>query len=110
MLFRHDGLIIPQPGDTSDRLGLAGPNALVLNASTIQRASTFPTQEANLTLSASNLIEGLVGYSLRAEDGSTVVVDCSEVPVVGNVTSTAFGGEYGAGQRIYFQVQATLSH
>ncbi|CAM9547550.1 unnamed protein product, partial [Laminaria digitata] len=33
-----------------------------------------------------------------------VVVDCSEAPVVENVTATAFAGEYGAGQRIYFQV------
>lgn len=133
---------VSQPGDTSDGLEIAGPNALVLNGSTIRRVSTFPSQAANLTFysggGASTSIStdtgtgdnndegsdsgtgGLYGFSLRgitdnvgenstssfaaAADLPPVAVDCSDVPVVLNVTSTAFAGEYGAGQRIYFQV------
>lgn len=96
-----------QTDDKSDGLAIAGPSSVVLNGSAIQRASTTPVQDVNLTILST---EGLVGYSLvRAEEGddtsaTTVVVDCSETPVVENVTSTAFGGVYGAGQRIYFQV------
>lgn len=49
---------------------------------------------------------GLSGFSLLADDGSSpIVVDCSDAPVVENVTATAFAGEYGAGQRVYFQVR-----
>ena len=102
-----------QPGDTSDALGIAGSDALVLNGSTIRRVSTFPSQAANLSLlggrggdTVETQTSGLSGFSLRGGDGgsSPVVVDCSEAPVVENVTATAFAGEYGAGQRIYFQV------
>lgn len=57
---------------------------------------------------------GLHGFSLRGDDDGAisvsdlppVVVDCSDVPVVLNVTATAFAGEYGAGQRIYFWVRS----
>ena len=93
----------------------------MLNGSTIQRASTFPSQAANLTILSGGsgdddgddhddpaIVEtsGLYSdFSLRGDDGSAVVVDCSDAPKVENVTATAFAGEYGAGQRIYFQVQ-----
>lgn len=86
----------------SGGLALAGPNAIVLNGSSIQRASTNPTQAANLTVADG----GLLGFSLVAADGSPVLLDCSEAPVVENVKATAFAGTYGAGQRIYFQVLA----
>lgn len=103
-----------QSGDTSDGLEIAGPDALELNGSTIQRVSTYPSQAANVTFitgggdgsdeSAGGTL-GLSGFSLLGDDGfSPVVLDCSEAPIVENVTSTAFAGEYGAGQRIYFQV------
>lgn len=107
---------------------IAGSDALVLNGSTIQRVSTFPSQAANLSLlsggsgggssgggsdtATSGQTSGLSDFSLRGggngdDDGSSspVVIDCSEAPVVENVTATAFAGEYGAGQRIYFQVR-----
>lgn len=73
-------------------------------------------QAANLTIvpggngekEATTAAGGLSGFSLRGggddDDDHPVVVDCSEAPVVENVTATAFAGEYGAGQRIYFQV------
>lgn len=102
-----------QPGDTSNAVEIAGSDALVLNGSTIQRVSTFPSQAANLSLlsgrgsdTANTQTSGLSDFSLRGgNDGwSPVVVDCSEAPVVENITATAFAGEYGAGQRIYFQV------
>lgn len=99
-----------QGGDTSDSLELAGPDAVVRNGSTIKRVSTYPSQVANLTISLGGDEDvswsGLSGFSLRGgDDGSlSVVVDCSEAAVVENVTTTAFAGEYGAGQRFYFQV------
>lgn len=83
----------------------------MLNGSTIQRSSTYPSQAVNLTLLSGSSDEGgggtwgLSGFSLRGDDGSSpVIVDCSEVPTIDNVTATAFAGEYGAGQRVYFQV------
>ncbi|CAM9804617.1 unnamed protein product, partial [Scytosiphon promiscuus] len=116
-------LYVLQPGDTSDGLEIAGSDALMLNGSTIRRMSTFPSQAANLTFDSGGEYSdggtgGLYGLSLRGSsddagvESSTssvadlppVVVDCSDTPVVLNVTSTAFAGEYGAGQRIYFQV------
>ncbi|CAN0022502.1 unnamed protein product, partial [Hapterophycus canaliculatus] len=87
-----------QPGDTSDGLEIAGPDALVLNGSTIRR------EDGDIGTGR------LYGFSLRGSSSSLgadllpVVVDCSDIPVVLNLTSTAFAGEYGAGQRIYFQV------
>lgn len=121
--------LVNQPGDTSDGIEIAGADALALNGSTIKRASTFPSQSANLTLYSggssggnssisgdSDGTLGLYGFSLRGDDGGggdegadssdlpPVAVDCSVTPFVLNVTATAFAGEYGAGQRIYFQV------
>ena len=102
-----------KPGDTSNGLEVAGADAVLLNGATIQRAATHPSQAANLTLLGADGgdpgeggTRGLVGFSLRGEDGLLpVVVDCSEAPVVQTVKATAFAGEYGAGQRIYFQVR-----
>lgn len=49
---------------------------------------------------------GLSGFSLIGDNDSAsrVVIDCSGSPAVDSVASTAFAGEYGAGQRVYFQV------
>lgn len=113
-----------QPGDTSDGFEIAGADALALNGSAIMRASTFPFQSANLTFHSgggsgnnssgdSDGTLGLYGFRLRgggdestdSSDLPPVTVDCSGTPLVLNVTSTAFAGEYGAGQRIYFRVR-----
>lgn len=90
--------------------------------------STSPSQLANLTIESGGRNStgssddddggtlGLYGFSIRGSgddaDGSTstadslpVVVDCSDIPGVLSVMATAFAGEYGAGQRIYFQVR-----
>lgn len=102
----------PQSGDTSDGLQVASSDSLVLNGSTILRVSTYPSQAANLTLVSGSEVDGggttsgLPDFLLRGGDNSLpVVIDCSKVPVVKNVTATAFAGEYGAGQRVYFQVR-----
>lgn len=78
--------------------------------------STSPSQLANLTfVSSGRSVDddggtlGLYEFSLRGggndADSLPVVVDCSDTPVVLGVMATAFAGEYGAGQRIYFQVR-----
>ncbi len=109
---------VKQAGDTSDGLEIASSDALDLKGATIKRVSTSPSQDANLVFSSGDDdgegTQGLYGFSLRGdgEDGDDsssadlppVVIDCSEAPTVLSVTATAFAGEYGAGQRIYFQV------
>lgn len=118
---------IDQPGDTSDGLEVSGTDALQLNGASIQRVSTYPSQSADLTIGSGGSdgsssdgsdggTSGLYGFSLRgsggvadisvaAADSPPVVIDCSETPVILGVMATAFAGEYGAGQRIYFQVR-----
>lgn len=106
---------IDQPGDTSNGLEIAGTDALQLNGANIQRVSTSPSQLADLTINGGGT-SGLSQLSLRgggddadvstsAADLLPVVLDCSDTPVVLGVMATAFAGEYGAGQRIYFQVR-----
>lgn len=113
---------VKQAGDTSDGLEIASSDALELNGATIRRVSTSPSQDANLVFSSGDDdgvgTRGLYGFSLRGdgEDGDDsssaelppVVIDCSEAPTVLSVTATAFAGEYGAGQRIYFQVRLAV--
>ena len=118
---------IDQPGDTSDGLEIAGSDALELNGASILRVSTSPIQFADLTIASGGSDSsgssgdddggtlGLYDFSLRGGDDADVsvstadsppvVVDCSDTPVVLGVMATAFAGEYGAGQRIYFQVR-----
>lgn len=91
--------------------------------------STSPSQPAILTFDGGGSVSsgssgvdddggtlGLYDFSLRgggddtdisssAADLLPVAVDCSDTPVVLSVIATAFAGEYGAGQRIYFQVR-----
>ena len=115
---------IDQPGDTSNGLEIADTDALELNGASILRVSTSPSQLADLTIASGGSDSssggddggtlGLYGFSLRGGDDANVyvsnadsppvVVDCSDAPVVLGVMATAFAGEYGAGQRIYFQV------
>ncbi|CAM9188184.1 unnamed protein product, partial [Discosporangium mesarthrocarpum] len=93
-----------QPGDRTSSMSLNDTGALVLNGSTIERASTAPSQAADLIMPATQG-DGTDGdLKLRGDSGDLVVVDCSPTPEVVNVSTTAFGGEYGAGQRIYFKV------
>lgn len=81
--------------------------------------STSPSQLADLTIASGGSDDGgtlgLYGFSLRGGDDADasvstadsppVIIDCSDTPVVLGVMATAFAGEYGAGQRIYFQVR-----
>lgn len=118
--------LINQPGDTSDGLEIAGTDALQLNGASILRVSTSSSQSANLVIESGSSdgddggTLGLYEFSLRGggddagvststADSLPVVVDCSDTPVVLGVMATAFAGEYGVGQRIYFQVRQ-ISH
>ena len=119
---------INQSGDTSDGLEIASSDALELNGASIRRVSTSPTQDANVVFysggdedsdGGGGGTQGLYGLSLRGDDDGDssssadsppVVIDCSDAPVVISVTATAFAGEYGAGQRIYFQVRPLSRH
>lgn len=106
----HLGIVdCRQDGDTADVLAYSGDTAVFLNGSTVRRAATTPTQDANVTLTeATSETSGVPSTYILGEGGSPIVVDGSDAPIVQNVTSTAYAGEYGAGQRIYFQVTAAL--